>query len=297
MDSLLREVLSGKEGPLAGETITKISSVAGGCIHQAWRLELKNGTDFFCKTASLEAFPMLEFEKEGLKGLKKFADPTWLEVPHPIALEKTNNTAFLLMPWLNLSSGDQGSLGTGLALLHKKSSENNLGKFGWGSDGFIGSGPQPKGWGTQWGNFFVNLRLIPQIQIANQWGLEIEPIRPLLQFLISFLESHHPLPSLVHGDLWSGNSAINSDGRGILFDPAIWWADREVDLAMTRLFGGYSREFYESYSKIWPLGALAEKRIEVYNLYHLLNHANLFGGSYKNQCISTIKRLNDLLLS
>ncbi|MEC9028839.1 MAG: fructosamine kinase family protein, partial [Cyanobacteriota bacterium] len=104
-------------------------------------------------------------------------------------------------------------------------------------------------------------------------------------------------PSLVHGDLWSGNANVLSDGRGVLLDPATWWADREVDLAMTQLFGGFSQDFYIGYENVWPLPADASKRVEVYNLYHLINHANLFGGSYRSQSQAILNRLASWLLT
>jgi fructosamine-3-kinase len=100
----------------------------------------------------------------------------------------------------------------------------------------------------------------------------------------------------VHGDLWGGNASVFADGRGALIDPACWWADREVDLAMTRLFGGFSARFYEGYQQEWPLDANYQNRIDVYNFYHLLNHANLFGGSYKKQCLTTINAMRSMLL-
>ena len=109
------------------------------------------------------------------------------------------------------------------------------------------------------------------------------------------LDQHNPNPALVHGDLWSGNASIQSNGKAVIFDPAVWWADREVDLAMTRLFGGFSNEFYVGYESIFPIEESAKKRIDIYNLYHLLNHANIFGGSYKNQCLSSLKKLSNII--
>ncbi len=112
--------------------------------------------------------------------------------------------------------------------------------------------------------------------------------------MIDFLQEHNPVPSLVHGDLWSGNASTTKDGKGIIFDPAVYWADREVDLAMTKLFGGFSNEFYVAYKNTWPLNESAKRRVNIYNLYHLLNHANMFGGSYANQCFSSINQLKEL---
>jgi fructosamine-3-kinase len=132
------------------------------------------------------------------------------------------------------------------------------------------------------------------MELARSWGLEIAPLEPLLHGLIQRLDRHGAKPALVHGDLWSGNASVLGDGRGLLIDPACWWADREVDLAMTHLFGGFSRRFYEAYQQEWPLPELASERVEVYNLYHLLNHANLFGGAYRQQCRQTLQRLEGI---
>ena len=108
---------------------------------------------------------------------------------------------------------------------------------------------------------------------------------------MDWLNRHAPQPCLVHGDLWAGNAAVLEDGRGLLIDPASWWADREVDLAMTQLFGGFTRRFWEGYQQEWPLDDGAEQRIEVLNLYHVLNHANLFGGGYQQQSRNILKEL------
>ena len=203
----------------------------------------------------------------------------------------------LLLPWLDFRAGNQASLGRGLALLHRASAAENPGRFGWPVDGFIGAGSQPGGWREEWGDAFVTLRLRPQLREAARWGLDLVDVEPILAALIPWLDRHQPSPSLVHGDLWSGNANVLSDGRGVLLDPATWWADREVDLAMTQLFGGFSQDFYIGYENVWPLPADASKRVEVYNLYHLINHANLFGGSYRSQSQSILNRLASWLLT
>ena len=135
------------------------------------------------------------------------------------------------------------------------------------------------------------LRLRPQLELARDWGLVETDWEPLLSPVMDWLNRHAPQPCLVHGDLWAGNAAVLDDGRGLLIDPATWWADREVDLAMTQLFGGFTRRFWEGYQQEWPLDDGAEQRIEVLNLYHVLNHANLFGGGYQQQSRSTLKAL------
>ena len=297
MDNLLKKELFGINGPLFGRSIMKSESVSGGCIHDSWKLLLENGEELFLKTNSPEAFEILEFEFKCLASLREFSNTEFLVVPQPIAIKKLKSFSILLMPWLNLSGIDQSLLGKGLALLHKKSAqENRDGKFGWGSNGFIGSNSQPAGWRTNWGECFFELRLLPQLLQAKCWGLEIKSFVKKKDALIAYLNDHKPLPSLVHGDLWSGNAFVQNDGKGVILDPAAWWADREVDIAMTKMFGGYSVEFYTSYEENWPLQTSTYKRIEIYNLYHLLNHANLFGGSYKKQSIVSLERIDQLLV-
>ena len=195
------------------------------------------------------------------------------------------------MPWLSLSAGDQSFLGKGLARLHRSSFQSSPGKFGWGKDGYIGSGLQKGGWEENWGECFLKLRLLPQLELSKNWGLDISVINKISLQLVNFLNKHKPSPSLVHGDLWSGNASTLNNGKGVLIDPAIWWADREVDISMTRMFGGFSKQFYESYNKVWPLPKNYHEREDIYNLYHLLNHANIFGGSYKVSSKNSLKKI------
>ena len=297
MNERLRQGLVAAEGPLSGEVIKDVECVAGGCIHQAWCLQLKGGRQLFAKTGGTDAWPMLKVEVEGLKALKAWVDPGVLEVPEPLAFDQVCGEAVLLLPWLDFRAGNQASLGRGLALLHRASAAENPGRFGWPVDGFIGAGSQPGGWREEWGDAFVTLRLRPQLREAARWGLDLVDVEPILAALIPWLDRHQPIPSLVHGDLWSGNANVLSDGRGVLLDPATWWADREVDLAMTQLFGGFSQDFYIGYEHVWPLPADASKRVEVYNLYHLINHANLFGGSYRSHSQAILNRLASWLLT
>ena len=163
--------------------------------------------------------------------------------------------------------------------------------FGWPQANFIGSGPQPNGWDPDWGRFFVQRRLAPQLELLARGGSPLERAESLLAWAADQLAEHRPEPALVHGDLWSGNAALTADGRGAIFDPAVYRGDREVDLAMAQLFGGFPAAFFDGYNAEWPLPADHRRRIALYNLYHLLNHANLFGGSYRLQCQASIDRL------
>ena len=292
MKDILLQDLTSQDGPLFGEKIISISSVSGGCIHEAWHIRTELGKQFFVKTNSSKAFSRLEFEADCLNALGEFADEHLLLIPKPLALKQFTSNSVLLLPWLNLINGDQSNLGEGLASLHKASNSQNPKKFGWAKDGFIGSEIQKGGWEADWGECFVNLRLLPQLKNASKWGLHSSTYEKLIVKIIPFLNEHNPQPSLVHGDLWSGNSGIQINGKGVMFDPASWWADREVDIAMTKLFGGFSDSFYQGYNKIWKIEKGSEKRRDVYNLYHIINHANIFGDSYIGQCLALIKKLS-----
>ena len=239
---------------------------------------------------------MLKVESRGLRSLKHWADPALLLIPDPLGMVPVGELAALILPWLDFGRGDQYELGRGLARLHRTSADAGMDRFGWDEEGFIGLGPQPAGWLSSWGDAFVTLRLTPQLQLASSWGLALDQLEPLLAATRVWLDQHQPLSCLVHGDLWGGNASVLADERGALIDPACWWADREVDLAMTRLFGGFSARFYQGYQQEWPLDSNYQDRIDVYNLYHLLNHANLFGGSYKQQCLTAISAMRSMLL-
>ncbi len=294
MDLNLQKQISEAKGPLSGEKILKVSPVTGGCIHNAWKIKLSTGQKLFAKTSSIERFPMLEFEANGLEVLNSYFDQDHLIIPKPIAIQKLEFSAILILPWIDLVQGDEKKLGQGLAILHQESSKQHPRSFGWGTDGFIGSNPQIGGWEKNWGECFVKLRLAPQLEMAKQWNLSLDQKRFKTK-LIKYFEQHNPLPSIVHGDLWKGNTAIHKNGKGIIFDPATWWGDREVDIAMSKLFGGFSQKFYEYYEKTWELPKGHNERIEIYNLYHILNHANLFGGEYKSRAIASIKKINNLI--
>ena len=294
MLQLLQKALIKSKGPISSSLIKKVDSVGGVCVHKTWRLQLEDGSKLFAKTTTIDDFPKLEFEANGLKSLKRFAPQAILEIPQPLVLEKVNSNSVLILPWIDIANGEQSLLGRGLALIHQSSSSQNPGKFGWEELGYIGSAKQIKGWERCWGKCFINLRLIPQMKLGKEWGLNhLDWEKPLASLSI-FLDKHKPIPSLVHGDLWSGNAAIQKHGHAAIFDPAIWWADREVDIAMTKLFGGFSKEFYEGYESVWPLPHSAQSRVLIYNLYHLLNHANLFGGTYTSQCMSILESIKDL---
>ena len=292
MDSSLREALVAPNGLLAGETLESVHPVSGGCIHRAWRLTLGGGRIVFAKSGPPQAMDLFEVEADALNALHDHAPRELLVVPRPLGISRMAAHAVLLLPWLQLSAMDQTALGRGLALLHQSSSlaADSRG-YGWHRDGYIGSGPQPGGWRDRWGDAFIELRLLPQLKLGCSWGLKLEDCQAFLEALATHLNRLSITPSLVHGDLWGGNAGALSDGRGTLFDPAAWWAHHEVDLAMTRLFGGFSSDFYRAYNEVMTADPGSQDRIEIYNFYHLLNHANLFGGGYIDQSKACLRSL------
>ena len=182
-------------------------------------------------------------------------------------------------------------LGKGLAELHLKSAESNPKMFGFPVEGFIGTTDQKKGFEDNWIDCFLNLRIIPQLLNLKSTTLDKKIINKVKEKIKLKLLNHKPINALVHGDLWSGNVGIDKSGKGVIFDPASWWADNEVDIAMTKLFGGFRKEFYEEYHKIFPIKDGFEQRIIIYNFYHILNHANMFGGGYLKQVKDYVKAI------
>ena len=273
-----------------GETYPKsIEQVHGGDIHSAWQIEFSNKKLFLKRNVRNKKF--LEFEKYCLQNLRKYINQENLVIPEVIAYKNIKNIEILLIEWIDMHNFDQKKLGKGLGELHLKSAESNPKMFGFPVEGFIGTTDQKKGLEDNWIDCFLNLRIIPQLLSLKSRILDKEIINKVKEKIKSELLNHKPINALVHGDLWSGNAGMDKNGKGVIFDPASWWADNEVDIAMTKLFGGFRKEFYEEYHKIFPLKEGFEKRITIYNFYHILNHANIFGGSYFNQVKDYVKEI------
>lgn len=280
------------EAAIATETgtnfkITTSRPLGGGCINQAHVVE-DNGLRFFVKTNRAELADMFEAEAQGLRELESAQA---LRVPHPVATGTSHGEAFLVLEFIEMGGrGDFSRMGQALALLHRKTSE----RFGWSRDNTIGSTPQHNRWTNEWVDFFREQRLGFQLQLAenNSLGTKISTLgEQLLARLVDYFQDYHPLPSLLHGDLWGGNAAFTIPGEPIVFDPAVYYGDRETDIAMSELFGGFSPPFYAAYSEVWPLDPGYKTRKILYNLYHILNHANLFGGGYISQAETMMHRL------
>ncbi len=168
-------------------------------------------------------------------------------------------------------------------------------RFGWQRDNSIGATPQRNDWDDDWLRFFVERRLEVQLALAQAGGASARLIdrgRWLGERVGALFSSYRPVPSLLHGDLWGGNWSTDVAGEPVVFDPAVYFGDREADIAMTRLFGGFGPAFYAAYQSAWPLDQAAGTRRTLYNLYHVLNHFNLFGGAYAAQAESMIDRLH-----
>ncbi len=218
---------------------------------------------------------MYSAEAEGLRALRAAG----VRAPEPFDHGVHGGKAFIEMERLELGGrADWPAMGRMLAALHRQTSE----RFGWIRDNWIGLSPQKNGWCEDWAVFFIGKRLVPQAEQARKNGFSVE-----LPDVKALLEGHKPEPSLLHGDLWSGNAGFTAGGPAI-FDPAVYYGDREADLAMTELFGGFPEEFYDSYNEAFPLPKGYAARKNLYNLYHLLNHLNLFGGSYLGQVNATL---------
>ena len=269
-----------------------IKQVFGGDIHKSWQIEFQNAK-FFLKRNE-RAVKFLKFEESCLNDLRKYTNYENLVIPKVISYLEVNNVELLLMEWINMHNTDQQKLGKGLGEMHIESNKFNPKSFGYPMDGYIGTTNQIKGWEKNWIKCFINLRIEPQLANLRKDFLETDIKNKLKSKIESELYKHEPFNSLVHGDLWSGNIGVNQMNKGIIFDPACWWADCEVDIAMTRLFGNFRSEFYENYHKIIPVKKGFEKRTIIYNFYHILNHANMFGGSYFDQVQSYIKNILSL---
>lgn len=262
-------------------------SIGGGSINQAVHVQ-GEGRDFFVKTNTASGLAMFEAEAAGLRELAASAT---VRVPEPICCGVAAANAYLVLEYLEFGRRGKGALlGEQLAALHRVSRDG----FGWDRDNTIGSTPQINTPCDDWIAFWREHRLGYQFDLARENGWEgklQQYAEQLLEGLGSFFSDYRPQPALLHGDLWSGNHGYLIDGQPVIFDPAVYYGDRETDIAMTELFGGFSADFYAGYRAAWPLDAGYAVRKQLYNLYHILNHLNLFGGSYQGQALDLSQRL------
>jgi len=274
-------------------TLLATEPVSGGCIHTALRLEGEDAggkTKHFAKLAPIERAPMLAAEAEGLAAIRAAGA---VRAPSVIAQGDDGEMGWLILEWLELeglAARSGATLGAALAAQHRIPQA----KFGWEKDNFIGATPQANGWSEGWLDFWRDKRIHAQLRLAmkNRYPTKmIDRGERLLADCEAFFRTHEPVPSLLHGDLWGGNASALSDGTPVVFDPAVYCGDREADLAMTELFGGFPKDFHSAYRNAWPLDDGYTVRRDFYNLYHVLNHANLFSGGYVEQSARLIERL------
>ena len=258
-----------------------------GCIHRALVLE-GDGARCFVKLNAADALPMFEAEEDALAAL---AAADVFRVPRPLGCGVIDGQAWLALEHLDLRAvserRDAIAFGRALAALHRVAGP----RYGWCRDNFIGATPQINAEGDRWAHFFAEARLRPQLALATDHGPALRKKgESLAEKLPAFFLDYRPQASLLHGDLWHGNAAMCGNAPAV-FDPAVYYGDRETDLAMTELFGGFPEAFYAAYREAWPLAEGYESRKTLYNLYHVLNHLNLFGAGYLRQAERMIDRL------
>lgn len=267
--------------------IENTRSVGGGCINQCYKV-IGEDAEYFVKLNQASQVEMFAAEALGLKQL--YATQT-ITVPQPICWGTVDNSSYIVLQWLDLGSRSNQSwteMGRQLAAMHREGTND---RFGWERNNTIGSTPQINTWMENWADFFAEQRIGYQLKLAKRRGGNFPDTDKVVGVVKSRLADRQPQPSLVHGDLWSGNAAFASDGAPVILDPATYYGDRETDIAMTELFGGFSQAFYQGYDREWQLDDGYEQRKNIYNLYHILNHFNLFGGGYGSQAKRMIQQI------
>jgi protein-ribulosamine 3-kinase len=273
------------------EEIVSTRNCSGGCIHRAQLVELSNGTRFFVKS-SPGAGDMFAQEAFGLAAI---AASKSLRTPRLIAAGMLDEQeACLVLEAIEPSQPCPQFwqiFGSQLADMHRQSTAQS---FGWSSDNYLGSSIQRNAAHQDWVEFFAECRLGYQVRLARNYSVGSRELFKLVDRLISRLDQAlgtcDDPPSLLHGDLWSGNYMVDPTGAPVVFDPAVYYGQREADLAMPLLFGGFSPDFWDAYEEAWPLSAGWQQRVEIYKLYHLLNHLNLFGAGYLDSCLEIARK-------
>jgi len=245
---------------------------------------------WFVKLNSADRLAMFEAEAAGLE---EIANTGTIRVPRPLLTGSQEGRSYIVMEYIPMGRGSGRAMslaGEQLAALHHATAE----AFGWHRDNTIGSTPQPNAWSNDWVAFWREHRLGFQLHLAVRNGaprMVVDKGERLQADLEAFFTDYRPVPSLLHGDLWGGNQGVATTGEPVIFDPAVYYGDREADLAMTELFGGFGRDFHAAYDEAWPRDPGYAVRKTLYNLYHILNHFNLFGGGYLSQAQAMMESL------
>ncbi len=272
-------------------TFKNKTSVSGGCINQCWKVTDTKHQIWFIKTNSPSLANMFIAEANGLN---EILQTTSIRTPTPICHGITNDFSFLALEYIHLGPlTNQALAGEKLAKMHYHSIRKSN-HFGWKQNNTIGSTPQSNKYHNDWISFWRHERLLFQLKRALKKGYPHKSYDlglKLSEKLPLFFSNYQVQASLLHGDLWGGNCASDENGNPVIFDPAVYYGDRETDLAMTELFGGFSQEFYRAYNERYPLDSGYTVRKKLYNLYHILNHFNLFSGGYASQAHTMTEHL------
>lgn len=284
----VKEVISAHTGE--EEVIKKTSSIGGGCINDAHRVDTHSGR-YFVKYNHARRYPgMFEVEAKGLQILRE-VDAVY--VPEVIGHDAAQDISVLVLEFIDENTRQSDfweAFGEGLARLHQN--QHQEGKFGLDHDNYIGSLTQQNRYHDSWPEFFVNERINPQLKMARDQGKAGQEMVQLFDKMATRIPDFFPEepPALIHGDLWSGNYMVGNQGQAVIIDPAVYYGHRYMDLAMSKLFGGFNAPFYEAYNNAYPLEPSWQQSMDIANLYPLMVHVNLFGGGYAGSVKSILRK-------
>ena len=288
----LREEPQSSLSPIRPCFIDSFKRISGGCISSTALIKLNDGRQYFVKSSHHD-LAMYEAEQDGLEAIR--ATQT-IRVPKVIGTGSTQSgSSYLILEAIETKKSDSVSeveLARSLAQMHRQTQAT---RFGYPQSNFIGSTIQVNTWSNDWQTFFVECRLRPQLIMAQNQALTTPLFNRYAERTLSrigdFLDDSS-VPVLIHGDLWAGNVIAVAGGLPVLIDPAVSYSDRESEFGMTTLFGAFGDEFYKAYDECWPLLDGWQERVKIYQLYHLLNHLNLFGPSYFESCMNTLRQFS-----
>lgn len=272
-------------------SITAVNRVSGGCIAEAFQIVLDDGVNLFAKVSFEQGN---DFAAE-LNGLEALRSTNTIAIPEVVASQLDDPIGVLILDWVQPTSPQRDfwlRFGHSIAQLHL--ANESINQFGFSEDNFIGATDQRNTWKNNWAEFFGEFRLAFQGDLALKRGLidtsQRKGLDRLIDELPDLLATDAMSPALLHGDLWSGNFLCDANQDPVIFDPAVYFGHHECEFGITKLFGGFDSAFYEAYHDVIPKDDGTPERIEIYQLYHLLNHVNLFGRSYWPSCQTIISK-------